>query len=168
MPITYEPINTTTLGSAQASVTFSSIPATYTDLMLVCFARTARAATSDNIIVRFNGDSTTIYSATQLYGDTAVASARSTANNACFWAYIPGASQTAGTFGTSIMHINNYSNTTTFKNTVCKSANANAQLEITSNLYRSTSAISSITVLSGTSSNLAAGSTFTIFGIKAA
>lgn len=168
MPATYEPINTTTLGSAQASVTFSSIPTTYTDLVLVCFARTERAATSDNLLVRLNSDSTAIYSATDFYGDTAQGSARSTGNTSWFWAYIPSASQTAGTFGTSVMHINDYANTTTFKSAVSTSANANAQVETTANLYRSTSAISSITLLSGTASNLSTGSTFTLFGVKAA
>ena len=46
MPATYEPIATTTLGSAATNITFSSIPATYTDLRLVLVARSDRAINS--------------------------------------------------------------------------------------------------------------------------
>lgn len=164
----YEMISTTTVGTAVATVTFSSIPATYTDLVLVCSARTARAATSDNLIVRFNSDTSTIYSSTNLFADTAPGSARSTGDTSCFWSYIPSASQASGIFGVATMNIMNYSNTTTFTTAISKSGNKNAQLETTANLYRSTSAISTLTMLSGTASNIAVGSTFTLYGIKAA
>ena len=164
----YEMISTTTVGTAVATVTFSSIPATYTDLVLVCSARTTRAATSDNLAVRFNSDSTAIYSATNLFGDTGAGSARSTGDSFCYWSYIPSASQASGTFGVATMNIMNYANTTTFKTAVSKSGNTTAQLETTANLYRSTSAISTLTMLSATSNNIAVGSTFTLYGIKAA
>jgi hypothetical protein len=169
MPATYDVISTQTLGTAAATVTFSSIASTYTDLVLVCSARTVRAATSDNIIVRFNSDSSAIYSATALFADgNGSGSARSTGDTSCFWAYIPAASQTAGIFGTSIMNIMNYSNTTTYKTAISRSNNTNAQIETTANFYRSTSAISTLTISSGTASNIAVGSTFTLYGIKAA
>ena len=164
----YEVIRTETVGTAVASVTFSSIASTYTDLVLVCYARTTRAATSDNIIVRFNSDSTAIYSATALFADTGVGSARSSGDTSCFWAYIPAASQNGNTYGASIMNIMNYSNTTTYKTAISRSNNTNAQIETTANLYRSTSAISTLTISSGTANNIAAGSTFTLYGIKAA
>jgi len=61
MPATYEPIATTTLGSAAATITFSSIPATYTDLVIV-FAGTATA--NLNPLMSFNSDSGTNYSTT--------------------------------------------------------------------------------------------------------
>ena len=62
MPATYEPIATTTLGSAAASITFSSIAGTYTDLRLVMVGTTSA---SDWAFVRFNGTdgSSTAYSA---------------------------------------------------------------------------------------------------------
>lgn len=163
----YEVITKETVGTAVASVTFSSIPQMYTDLVLVCAARTTRAATSDNVIVRFNSDTTAIYSSTNLFGDTGVGSARSSNDTSCFWSYIPSASQTAGRFGVATMNIMNYANTTTQKTTVSSSGNYAAQLELTANYYRSTSAISAITILSGTASNIAVGSTFTLYGIKA-
>jgi hypothetical protein len=60
MAITYEPIATTTLGSAAASVTFSSISGSYTDLVLVVTGIGATVTTFPWI--RFNGLSTNIYS----------------------------------------------------------------------------------------------------------
>jgi hypothetical protein len=168
MPSTYDVISTTTVGTAAATVTFSSIPATYTDLVLVCAARTTRAATSDNLVVRFNSDSTAIYSSSNLFGDVnGIGSARSSSDTSCFWSFIPSASQSSGRFGVAAMNILNYSNTTTFTTTISSSGNYAAQLELTANLYRSTSAITTITMLSGTASNIAVGSTFTLYGIKA-
>ena len=70
MPITYEPIATTTLGSAASAITFSSIPATYTDLRLVMVA-TASTGTSENL--RFNSDSGTNYSRTRITGNGSTA-----------------------------------------------------------------------------------------------
>jgi hypothetical protein len=164
----YEVITKETIGTAVASVTFSSIPQMYTDLVLVCAARTSRAATSDNLIVRFNSDSTAIYSSTNLFGDAnGIGTARSSNDTSCFWSYIPSASQSAGRFGVAHMNIMNYANTNTQKTTISSSGNYAAQLELTANQYRSTSAISAITILSGTASNIAVGSTFTLYGIKA-
>lgn len=168
MPATYDLISTTTVGTAVASVSFSSVSQTYTDLVLVCAARTSRAATSDNLIVRFNSDSTAIYSSTNLFGDVnGIGSARSSNDTSCVWSYIPSASQSAGRFGVATMNIMNYANTTTQKTTISSSGNYAAQLELTANYYRSTSAISTITILSATASNIAVGSTFTLYGIKA-
>jgi hypothetical protein len=74
MPVTYDPIATTTLASATSTITFSSIPATFTDLRLVL------VSTSDvgNPIVRLNADSGTNYSTVVLIGDgSGAASGRS-------------------------------------------------------------------------------------------
>ena len=72
MPATYEPIQTTTLGSAAASYTFSSIPSTYTDLKLV-ITGTSVGAYAD-IDLRFNSDTATNYSWTALAGNGTAAS----------------------------------------------------------------------------------------------
>jgi hypothetical protein len=71
MAITYEPIATTTLGSAAATVTFSSISGAYTDLIVV--ANLAQSAGSNSLRFRLNGDTGSNYSATILrgYGSTA-------------------------------------------------------------------------------------------------
>ncbi len=79
MPTTYEPIATTTLGSAAATITFSTIPATYTDLRVVWVGTVTVA---DSAGMRFNSDSGTNYSRTVLQGDGSAASSnRSTSQN---------------------------------------------------------------------------------------
>ncbi len=60
MPATYEPLATTTLGSAASSVTFSSISGSYTDLVVV-FSGTAGGGNS-NLILTFNSDTGSNYS----------------------------------------------------------------------------------------------------------
>ena len=75
MATTYEAIQTTTLGSAAADITFSSIPATYTDLVLVYIGATV--SNNINYYLRFNGDTGTNYSYTYLSGTgSAVGSGR--------------------------------------------------------------------------------------------
>jgi hypothetical protein len=77
MPATYEPIATYTAPSAQASYTFSSIPSTYTDLVLVAnFGKSADTA----IKYRVNGDTGSNYSVTALYGDGSSAGSFRTSN----------------------------------------------------------------------------------------
>jgi hypothetical protein len=68
---TYFPIATTTLGSSSASVTLSSIPSTYTDLLLVCNL-TANTAPL-NMGIRFNSDTSSLYSGTALGGNGSTA-----------------------------------------------------------------------------------------------
>ena len=78
MPTTYEPIATTTLGSAQTSVTFSSISGAYTDLVLVINAGNS-GGTGYGIALQCNNDTGSNYSFTQLYGTgSAATSTRST------------------------------------------------------------------------------------------
>jgi hypothetical protein len=167
MSSTYEPIATVTLGSSNASVlVMSSIPATYTDLILVTTAGTSSGANA--LYMRFNNDSTSIYSATYLYGNgSSVASGGLTGRDAAVIGYFVEPS-TGNTFN-SITQIQNYSNTSNFK-TALSRANSTAGTypgaEASISLYRSTSAINRIDVLV-TSNTLNAGSTFTLYGIKA-
>jgi len=72
MPATYEPIATTTLGSSSSTITFSSIPSTYTDLRLVLFGKADADGTQ--AVLRFNNLSTALYSRTFLQGDGTSAS----------------------------------------------------------------------------------------------
>jgi hypothetical protein len=170
---TYEPIATTTLGSAQASYTFSSIPGTYTDLVLVSNVRTATSgsnAASDSLGIHFNGTTGTSYSTTYLLGDgTNATSARNTNAAEIYAGEIAGFLAAADTFGSSIVSINNYSNTTTFKTALCRAGTANAFTAATVGLFRSTSAISSLTIrIFGGAKNLETGSSFTLYGIASA
>ena len=68
MPSTYERIQSTTLGSVATSITFSSIPATYTDLRLV-IVPIANGASDYNLFVQLNGSGAAEYSRTRIFGD---------------------------------------------------------------------------------------------------
>jgi hypothetical protein len=160
MPSTYEPIATQTLGSAAASVTFSSIPSTYTDLVLI-ISGTIVGSDGGNLVT-FNGDTGSNYSFTQFYG-TGSATASNRSSNA--------SSMQLGRQGSvqsnSIINILNYSNTTTNKTAIARGNNTGGIVVAQVGLWRSTAAINSIAI-SNESGNFNTGSTFTLYGIKAA
>ena len=169
MAITYEPISTQTLGSAAASVTFSSISGSYTDLVLIVSGRSARAASDDSLYMRFNSDTGSNYSFTDLNGNGTTASSGRASNQTYLRpaANIDAASQPAGSFSPVIISISNYSNTTTYKTMLSRNNMAARETGAVVGLWRSTAAISTILVYAA-SANLTAGSTFTLYGIKSA
>jgi hypothetical protein len=162
MTSTYEMIATTTLGSASASVTLSSIPSTYTDLVLVCNL-TANTAPL-NMGIRFNSDTSSLYSGTTMGGNGSTAV--STRYTGTLIGEIYASTSTTSGNQIFIMNIMNYSNTTTFKSAITRFNSTNYAAEAQANLYRSTSAINAVTVLAQNDS-YATGSTFTLYGIKA-
>ncbi len=164
---TYEAIATQTLGSAAASVTFSSIPGTYTDLVLVTNLLGATGGTTDfSTLLQLNGDTGSNYSTTRLEGNGTTAT--STRNSSQTFARINTVGYLSTTVPqTNIIQFNNYSNTTTNKTFLTRSSQANEVTLASVNLWRSTSAITSIYFyLSG--GTMAAGSTFSLYGILAA
>lgn len=163
MPATYEPIQTTTLGSAAASYTFSSIPSTYTDLKLV-ITGTSVGAYAD-IDLRFNSDTATNYSWTALAGNgTAASSYRASTQTAT---RMTNQGYMTSSQAVLIADIMNYSNATTYKTVLSRSNNAVTGTDAVVGLWRSTAAITSVTVI-GNGSNLATGVSLTLYGIKAA
>jgi hypothetical protein len=161
MPVTYQPIATQTLGSATASVTFSSIPSTYTDLVIV--VNGTMSASENSLGMRVNGDTGSNYSSTAIYGDGVSAASLRQVNDTKM--YLGRA--TSVNNSTSLIYVQNYSNTTTNK-TVLSRGNSTAIVMGTVSLWRSTAAITSITISDYASSNFNTGSTFTLYGIKAA
>jgi hypothetical protein len=164
MATTYEPIATTTLGTAASSITFSSIAATYTDLRLVFVGATASA---DAIYVRLNGDSASNYSDTSLEGNGTAASSQRLSNTT-FWR-LEGFWQ-ANTSTTPFMQtldIFSYAGSTykTALGTSSNDKNGSGDVLRTVHLYRSTSAISSL-LISTTGPNMTVGTTATLYGIK--
>lgn len=165
MATTYEKIFTNTLSSDTSSVTFSSIPQTYTDLF---FVMNGSDTGNVQIAVRFNGDSSSNYSMQALTGNgtTAYTTNSTNANLIQFgWdAYLtPTYSYNA------IINVQNYSNSTTFKTVLGRANNAGTGVTETVALWRSTSAITSMTLLQSYGTDLfKTGSTFTLYGIKAA
>jgi hypothetical protein len=161
MPTTYEPIATTTLTTSSSSVLFSSIPQTYTDLVLV--TNLISASGGQDLDIRFNGDSAANYSWTSLYGTGSVVASTRNSNDTKFRTDFYGYIETT-LRENAIIQIQNYSNTTTFKSAISRANNANTGVDLNVGLWRSTAAISSITFVN----NLAAGSTLNLYGIKAA
>jgi hypothetical protein len=158
---TYEPIATTTLGSANNTVTFSNIPATYTDLMLIINA--TRPAGFDDGSVRLNGDTGSNYSTTLLQGNGSTASSNRYSNQTLALNLLFSAE-----YSTNIVHIMNYSNTTTYKTFFTRANVAGDNIRANVSVWRSTAAITSVTLINSSSSNFGAGSTFTLYGIAAA
>ena len=170
MPSTYTPIATQTLGSAAASVTFSSISGTYTDLILVINAKNSTNG-SRRLDLRFNSDTATNYSITRLYGNgTTATSDRFTSASAMDVGFLAGADGTG--FGLSILNVQNYSNSTTNKTALFRwnsltSLSGDQYTTAGVGLWRNTAAITSIS-LAFQSDNFAIGSTFTLYGVKSA
>ena len=163
MPATYEPIATNTLGSDTATITFSSIPSTYTDLILVI---TGTATTTNNHTLQINGDTGANYSNTFIYGDgSGAASASNTSVNQMRFGGFESSGQ-----GSNILQIMNYSNTTTYKTVLIRgnSTGANTLVRADVELWRSTSAITSVVYGIFSSGSLKTGTTATLYGIKAA
>ena len=164
MAITYEPIATQTLGSAAASVTFSSISGSYTDLVLVTNA--SNASTDSAMYMQFNTDTASNYSSTRLSGDGTSATSATTANTVFV---VAGRANATGSISANgIAQIMNYSNTTTYKTTITRANNAASISGAYVGMWRNTAAITSILVYSANAANISSGSTFTLYGIKSA
>ena len=173
MAKTYEPIATTTLSSAQSSVTFSSISGSYTDLVVIISALGNVGSPTDyGISLQINGDASGSYSDTWLYGNgTSTVSSRRIDQSSIVDI------QAAGYLSTTspnpcVVNFLNYSNTTTYKTIISRGNNPSggggtATTEACVGLWRSTSAITSIKFLT-TSGSYGSGSIFTLYGIKAA
>ena len=164
MPATYEPIATTTLGSAASSITFSSIASSWTDLRVVWVGTST--SNGAEFYIRFNSDSSSNYSQTGIYGNGASAAS----------AALTSQTQVKGTLGggvsSTIPHfytcdVFSYAGST---NKTCliessEDRNGSGFVERNVGLWRSTSAINTITILPNTSTWVA-GTTATLYGIK--
>jgi hypothetical protein len=172
MPNTYTLISSYAVTSNTSSYTFSSIPQTYTDLLLCYSARTTLSPTTyGNLQLRFNGDNGNNYSFRMVYGNASSAnSAETIPYSGIQWAYASTDGSTANTFGQGNWYIPNYTGSTA-KTTLCNSVSEdNATLAIQSvvqGLWSGTQAITSITVSpSGGTSDLKQYSNFYLYGIK--
>jgi hypothetical protein len=165
---TYTPIATTTLGSNQNDITFSSISGSYTDLVLVITGNSTNTGSGSNgLRVRLNSDTNTNYSNTALEGNgTSAASGQSTSQT---WMNTGEINQTSAAPSVTIIQFMNYSNSTTYK-TVLNRSNTPGNFVTTGvGLWRSTSAINTILISRDFGTNqIKAGTTATLYGIAAA
>ena len=169
---TYIKIASNTVGSGgAASVTFSSIPATYTDLLVKVSARSAFSGVSAGLGMQMNGLTTSIYTMKLLQGNGTTASSNSysgitfiSTDNG-----LVGSTATGNTFNNAEIYIPNYLSSNNKSLSVDSVAENNATAGynvLNAGLMASTAAITSLTFFSGGSANLAQYSTFTLYGIS--
>ena len=172
MANTYVLISSTVLSSGQNTVTFSSIPSTYTDLVVRCSVRTSNASNLDRLAITINSDSNTNYSDTEITGTGSAASSGRTSNGIYSDdIYINAANYTASTFSSVEIYIPNYTSTSSRPFSVFSTTENNgttSYIRGSAQLYRGSSAISSLSFFppSSGSTNFITGSSFYLYGVK--
>jgi hypothetical protein len=171
MATTYKLISSVTVGSGgAANMTFSSIPATYTDLNILISGRSTNASGLISVNLNFNGNSSAVYTYMQLYGfNTSTGSFTATTTN-LFSGQIPAATgSTANTFANQSIYIPNYasSNNKSVSTDSVPEINSTTgwQIDLVAGLWANSSAITSIALTCG-SGNFAEYSTAYLYGIS--
>jgi hypothetical protein len=170
MATTYTLISSNVLTSSAASVTFSSIPGTYTDLVVRASVRSNRTDPQDSINLTFNGDASSVYSTTRFRGDGAgVTSNRTSGEAYALMAFgADGATATSNTFSNLELYIPSYTvsqNKPSSIFSVQEDNSTTAYIAATAPLWRNTSAITSIAFVPAIGP-FASGSSFYLYGIK--
>lgn len=167
-------IQTLRLDTPSNNMSFGGIPQTYQHLMLHMDLRGTDAYTTNLFSVYLNSTGATVTSKTVLFGDGNGSTAGSyryttstpTYGHACS---MPGGTSNANIFGSATLYIPNYANTTTNKTVIGKSNSyviTEGRIEVTATNHGSNSAITNLQF--GATANFAAGSMFTLYGIKGA
>jgi hypothetical protein len=171
-PGAYFPIATTTLASSAASVTFGSIPSTYTHLQVRAIARSTTSGTAqDEIQLTMNGDTGSNYAYHFVYGNGSNAvAANGVSQTYIRSAFAPRASATTSSFGGLVLDVLDYKNTS--KNTTIRSLsggdlnNTEGLIALCSGLWINTSAVTSLTFKPESGNNFPQYTSFTLYGIK--
>ena len=170
----YESIQTYIVGSGgSSSITFSSIPSTFTHLQIRCINRdTTSTYYSNDLYMTFNGDTGNNYSVHRIYG---TGSGVANADNVTTTSYMLIGQQATGKnaasyFGANVIDVLEYANTNIYKTArglggVDLNGNSDGRIMFQSGNWRSTSAITSIS-FRASSGNLAEYSSFALYGIK--
>ena len=169
---TYKLIASNTVGSGGvASVTFSSIPATYTDLVVKGSVRSALGGDNEDLAFQFNNDTATNYSYRRLLGfGSGVLSDKGTTVDIMAAGLINASTTTASTFASLDIYIPNYTSSNrklSSADVVSETTNATtAYASLTADLWTGTAAITSIKIFGANLANLVQYSTFYLYGIK--
>jgi hypothetical protein len=175
---TYVQLDKVTVGTATPSVTFTSISGAYTDLVIVANIR-GSANTFNNMnypLITFNNDTGANYSATLMferyYGAQQTLGDRSSGQNNLNLGAIAGPSHSSNIFSTYTLQVPNYANTTTYKTCLARISTGGGLTDmqgasLATGLWRSTSAVTSVTFTASSSGNFAVGSTLSLYGIRA-
>ena len=164
-------IASTTLSTATASVTFSSIPADYTHLQIRILSRTTDPVAYDDYVeTNLNGDTGANYSRHQLEGNGSTASAFGSGNTT-FMGNGPTATDgnSASIFGVTIIDILDYANTNKYKTVRSLGgydANGSGGLMLSSGNWRNTNAVTSIVLTTHNALNYLTYSSFSLYGVK--
>jgi hypothetical protein len=164
---TYTPLATVTLASATSTVTFSNIPATYRDLILITNEVHASSSTQGSTYLTFNSDNGSNYSMVYMAGNTS-GGGQSGTSGTTEKIFTSRFNNVVGNSG--IAHIMDYSATDKHK-TVISRGNAAQQIGLPAiafaNRWASTAAITTIACTPEISGNYGVGSTFSLYGIVA-
>jgi hypothetical protein len=165
MATTYTLISSVTVGSGGASsIDFTSIPATYTDLLLKLSTRTTRTVATDSNKLTVN--SASAYSLRFLYGN---GSSAASATDTALSDYTNNDAQTSNTFGNSEWYIPNYlssGNKSVSIDAVTENNATSAITQLAAGLITTSSAITSITIVSYEGFNFKQYSTAYLYGIS--
>jgi len=167
----YESIATVSIGSGgAATATFSSIPSTYKHLQVRLITRNDRTNTLDGLYMRFNSDSGTNYSDHFLRGSGSAVDANADVSSAyMLMGTVPASSATASVFAGGVIDVLDYADSNKYKtvrNLLGYDANGSGYVGLFSGNWRSTSAVTSITLGSTNGSGFLQYSSFALYGIK--
>jgi len=163
----YTLIASSTVGSGgSATISFTSIPATYTDLKVVANARTDRASNNDWVKIGFNG-STSSFTYREIEGDGSTVGSYTGSGQLAFFA--TASSSTASTFGNAEVYIPNYTGAN-YKSysvdTVTENNGTTAVASMNAGLWSNTAAITSIELTPNLGTNFVQYSTAYLYGIS--
>lgn len=164
----FESIATANGTGSSGTITFSSIPSTYTHLQIRTFAKTSQVNAYSFLYFTLNGDTTTSYSAHELVGNGSAASASAGTSLASSWMGYCGAANTTSNYGGIVTDILDYANTNKYKTIRSLGgldSNGAGYVSLDSGLWMKTNAISSISIISG-AGNFTTASSFALYGIK--
>ena len=159
MTTAWVPLATTTLGASASSVTFSSIPASYRDLVLICDCKNINGD-SYNLHCRINGDTGNNNPSVVMQGSSSGASS--------FTRNVNGAAQIGWTNNTNnsavVTQFLDYSATDKHKSILSRNNTEASRVNAHAIRWENTAAITSLEIFVEASGSLAAGSTFSLYG----
>jgi hypothetical protein len=171
MATSFFKIASVTVGSGgAASMDFTSIPSTYTDLVIKVSARDARAVVASSIVLQINGSTASSGSYRRLYVDGSASFSDSSSGDTTVQSgHSNGNSSTANTFGNVEIYIPNYAGSANklFSSDGVAETNATTTyLSLVAGLWANTAAITQVTIKPATAVNFLQYSTATLYGIK--
>ena len=171
----FESIQTVTVGTATSTMTFTSIPATYTHLQIRGMLNGTASGTFGNARMGFNSNSGANYSSHNMYGYASATGAQSeVSGNRMYYQVYTSLASTSSYVGVTVIDILDYANTNKYKTLRSlggqdlNSSSPTGEIYFGSNLWLSTTAISSLVIVPRTGTNFVQYTQFALYGIKGA